>query len=166
MAGDNTDPIAAVTGNECVTIKVCTCPGFLKPVLNGKSRVPRPPATSLKWILLCCAAASPAWAADGEDVVFFEKKIRPILVKRCYQCHSEKAKEQEGGLLLDRRSGWLKGGNTEKAVLPGNPDASLLIRAIRYQDEALQMPPNKKLPAEGDRTAGTMGLARSSRSGR
>jgi hypothetical protein len=110
--------------------------------------VPCPPATSLKWILLCCAAASPAWAADGEDVVFFEKKIRPILVKRCYQCHSEKAKEQEGGLLLDRRSGWLKGGNTEKAVLPGNPDGSLLIRAIRYQDESLQMPPTRKLPAE------------------
>ena len=101
-------------------------------------------ATSLKWTLLLCLTATPTWA----DVVFFEKKIRPILVKRCYQCHSEKAKEQEGGLLLDRRSGWIKGGNTDKAVIPGNPGASLLVKAIRYQDDSLQMPPEKKLPAE------------------
>ena len=108
----------------------------------------RPPATLLIGILLCCASASHVWGADGSDVTFFEKKIRPILVKRCYECHSEKAQEQEGGLLLDRRSGWLKGGNTDKAVIPGNPDASLLVKAIRYQDDSLQMPPNKKLPAE------------------
>jgi hypothetical protein len=81
------------------------------------------------------------------DVAFFEKKIRPILVKRCYECHSEKAQEQEGGLLLDRRSGWLKGGTTGKAIVPGNPGASLLMKAVRYQDESLQMPPDKKLPA-------------------
>ena len=104
--------------------------------------------TSLQWALLLCLAATSAWAAEGEDVVFFEKKIRPILVKRCYQCHSEKANEQEGGLLLDRRSGWIKGGNTDKAVIPGNPGASLLVKAIRYQDDSLQMPPEKKLPAE------------------
>ena len=105
-------------------------------------------ATSLKWTLLLCLATTPTWSAEGEDIVFFEKKIRYILVKRCYQCHSEKAKEQEGGLLLDRRSGWIKGGNTDKAVIPGNPGASLLVKAIRYQDDSLQMPPEKKLPAE------------------
>ncbi|MFP6618709.1 MAG: PSD1 and planctomycete cytochrome C domain-containing protein [Pirellulaceae bacterium] len=107
----------------------------------------RPPATLLTWILLCGVSTSHAWAADGLDVAFFEKKIRPILIKRCYECHSEKSQEQEGGLLLDRRSGWLKGGNTDKAVIPGNPDASLLVKAIRYQDDSLQMPPNKKLAA-------------------
>ena len=105
-------------------------------------------ATSLKWTLLLCLTTTPTWSAEGEDIVFFEKKIRHILVKRCYQCHSEKAKEQEGGLLLDRRSGWIKGGNSRKAVIPGNPGASLLVKAIRYQDDSLQMPPEKKLPAE------------------
>ena len=108
--------------------------------------MPRPLATLLTCILFCGVSTSHTWGADGMDVAFFEKKIRPILVKRCYECHSEKAQEQEGGLLLDRSSGWLKGGNTEKAVIPGNPDASLLVKAVRYQDESLQMPPNKKLP--------------------
>ena len=109
--------------------------------------MPRPLAIFLTCILLCGVTTARARGADGMDVVFFEKKIRPILVKRCYECHSEKAQEQEGGLLLDRRSGWLKGGTTGKAILPGNPDASLLMKAIRYQDESLQMPPDKKLPA-------------------
>ncbi|MBM83899.1 MAG: hypothetical protein CMJ78_25365 [Planctomycetaceae bacterium] len=84
--------------------------------------------------------------ASGAD--FFEKKIRPLLIKRCYECHSEKAGEQQGGLLLDRRSGWIKGGNTEEAILPAEPNESLLIKAVRYGDEKLQMPPEEKLPEE------------------
>lgn len=76
---------------------------------------------------------------------FFERKIRPLLVKNCYECHSEKAGEQQGGLLLDRRSGWIKGGSTEEAVLPGEPEQSLLIKAVRYTDDELQMPPDGRL---------------------
>ncbi len=82
---------------------------------------------------------------NREQIAFFEKKIRPLLAERCYRCHSESAKKQRGGLLLDRESGWLKGGDTGKAVVPGEPDASLLIQAIRYKDENLQMPPGKPL---------------------
>jgi hypothetical protein len=88
-----------------------------------------------------------AFCADGtRDAEFFERKIRPLLIKRCYKCHSESAKKQEGGLLLDRRSGWIQGGDTGKAVLPGEPNESLLIKAVRHSDE-IQMPPETKLAA-------------------
>jgi hypothetical protein len=104
-----------------------------------------------RWMQVLCLAAmafSPGAvnaADDPQSIAFFEKKIRPILIRHCYECHSEDSKEQQGGLLLDRRSGWLKGGDTEKAVVPGDPEASLLIRAVRYEDEDLQMPPESKL---------------------
>ena len=52
---------------------------------------------------------SPFAVADTQDSTFFERRIRPLLVKHCYECHSEAAKEQQGGLLLDRRSGRIKG---------------------------------------------------------
>ncbi len=85
---------------------------------------------------------------DPRGATFFEKKIRPLLVTHCYECHSEKANEQQGGLLLDRQSGWLKGGDSDKAVVPGDADASLLIRAVRYDNEDLQMPPDEPLHAD------------------
>ncbi|MDA0284334.1 MAG: DUF1549 domain-containing protein, partial [Planctomycetota bacterium] len=85
---------------------------------------------------------------DVKGREFFEKKIRPLLVQHCYECHSEAAKERQGGLLLDRRSGWLEGGDTSMAVIPGEPDQSLLIKAVRYADEKLQMPPEKQLPGD------------------
>lgn len=85
-------------------------------------------------------------ADNSEGAAFFEKRIRPILIRHCYECHSEAAGEQQGGLLLDRRTGWLKGGNTQKAVVPGEVEASLLITAVRYSDDDLQMPPDGKLP--------------------
>ncbi|MHC4876469.1 MAG: PSD1 and planctomycete cytochrome C domain-containing protein [Planctomycetota bacterium] len=100
-------------------------------------------------LLLGTLLVEAAGAADSPDATaFFEKKIRPLLVKHCYECHSEKAGEQQGGLLLDRRSGWLKGGDTASSVVPGEPDASLLIKAIRYADEDLQMPPEQQLSAK------------------
>ncbi|MFT4688505.1 MAG: hypothetical protein ACJASX_002327 [Limisphaerales bacterium] len=76
---------------------------------------------------------------------FFEIRIRPLLVEHCYDCHSEESKERKGGLLLDRESGWLKGGDTENAIVPGEPDASLLIKAIRHSNKDLQMPPKYRL---------------------
>jgi hypothetical protein len=91
-----------------------------------------------------------AYLGAGElssDSDFFERRIRPVLVEHCYECHSEQAGEQQGGLLLDRQSGWLEGGDTNKAVIPGEPDASLLIAAIRYDDD-LQMPPDEQLNGE------------------
>src|SRR5947208_11433432 len=80
---------------------------------------------------------------DQAGVEFFEKKIRPIFVEHCYQCHSKDAKKVKGGLLLDTRDGLLKGGDTGPAIVAGEPDKSLLIKAVRYIDEDLQMPPRK-----------------------
>ncbi|MCA8996072.1 MAG: PSD1 domain-containing protein [Planctomycetaceae bacterium] len=76
-------------------------------------------------------------AEDGE--AFFERKIRPILVMHCYECHSDV--NSEGGLQLDTRPGWKNGGDSGAAIVPGKPDDSLLINAVRYQDENLKMPP-------------------------
>ncbi len=82
-----------------------------------------------------------------EGLEFFEKKIRPVLIESCYQCHSAQAKKPQGGLLLDSRGAMLKGGvSGEPAIVPGDPDKSRLIRAIRYTDPKLQMPLSGKLP--------------------
>ncbi len=75
------------------------------------------------------------------DLNFFETKIRPIFVERCYQCHSHQSEKLRGQLLLDTREGVLKGGKTGPAIVPGDPDKSLLIQAVRYTNEDLQMPP-------------------------
>src|SRR5688500_12853743 len=89
----------------------------------------------------------PARAADGAaDVEFFEKKVRPVLVERCYECHSAGAKKLKGGLLLDTREGVLRGGDNGPALVPGEPDRSAIIKAVRYHDPDLQMPPKQKLP--------------------
>lgn len=91
------------------------------------------------------ADVKPAEVAPAE-AEFFEKHIRPLLVERCYACHSEQAGEREGGLWLDRRSGWQRGGDSGPAVIAGDVDASLLIQAVRYRDTDLAMPPDGKLP--------------------
>ncbi len=75
-----------------------------------------------------------------DDTEFFEKKVRPILAGHCYRCHNA-AKKQGGGLVLDSRAGRQKGGETGPAVRPGDPEGSLLVKAVRWKDEALQMPP-------------------------
>ncbi len=77
------------------------------------------------------------------DIQFFESKIRPLLLDKCHQCHSRDADKIRGGLMLDTREAWLHGGNTGPAIVPGNVDESLLIQAVRYTDEDLQMPPAK-----------------------
>ncbi|MEM9282320.1 MAG: PSD1 and planctomycete cytochrome C domain-containing protein [Verrucomicrobiota bacterium] len=79
---------------------------------------------------------------------YFETKVRPLLVKHCYECHSEQEQKTKGGLLLDRESGWLDGGDTGKAVIPGEPEASLLIEVVRRIDEDYAMPPKYPLSEE------------------
>src|SRR5439155_20518282 len=81
---------------------------------------------------------------DAQGIEFFEKKIRPVLVQHCYQCHSADAKKLKGGLHLDTRDGIRKGGETAPAIVPGKPAESLLIQALRYGE--LKMPPKGKLP--------------------
>src|SRR5215213_1994403 len=80
----------------------------------------------------------------ADQLAFFEKKIRPVLVGQCYSCHSEDAKKEKGNLLLDTRDGIRKGGDTGPAVVPGNPGKSLLLRAVKQAGE-LKMPPKSKL---------------------
>ncbi len=84
-------------------------------------------------------------AASQEGVDFFEQKIRPVLVQQCYSCHSVAAKKTKGGLLLDTKKGLLEGGDNGPAIVPGHPDKSLLIKAIRYTDPDLKMPRMEKL---------------------
>ena len=84
-------------------------------------------------------------AADAPDgVEFFEKKIRPLLAEHCYECHSA-GKKTKGGLALDSREGWMKGGDSGPALVPGEVEASRLITAVRYKDKEFRMPPKRKL---------------------
>lgn len=100
--------------------------------------------------LLCLATGllatvpTPLQAADKAD--FFEKRIRPLLVEHCYECHSAD-KKIKGGLRLDTQEGWKIGGDTGPAIKPNQPDGSLLIKAISYTDRDLEMPPKNKLAA-------------------
>ncbi len=109
------------------------------------------PAMLSSWKLLLTpllTAVLPAAAAVPtiQQLEFFESKIRPVFVENCYTCHSEKAEKLKGGLRLDTPEGVLKGGTSGAVLVPGNPEASLLIKAVRYTDPDLQMPPkNKKL---------------------
>ena len=90
--------------------------------------------------------ARPAEKIPAEHLEFFEKEVRPLLVKHCYECHSAKSAELKGGLALDSRAGWQAGGDSGPAIEPGNLDDSLFIQAVRY--ETYEMPPQGKLPAE------------------
>ena len=76
---------------------------------------------------------------------FFEKKIRPVLSKNCYECHSAKSKSLKAGLLLDRKVGWERGGKNGAVIIPGKPSKSILMNALRYNNHDLQMPPSGKL---------------------
>ena len=79
-------------------------------------------------------------AADAE---FFEKRIRPLLVEHCTECHG--ADKQKGGLRLDHRGGWQRGGDSGPSLIPGDPDNSLLWKVVSYEDRDLKMPPKQKL---------------------
>ncbi len=81
-----------------------------------------------------------------EHLDFFEKKIRPALSEHCYKCHSATSKKLKASLYLDTRSGHLTGGDTGPAIVPGDPEKSLLIEVIRYKDTDMEMPPKSKLP--------------------
>ncbi len=106
-------------------------------------------ALTTKRATLLVDAAQPQAIPSPEALEFFEKKIRPVLVAQCYQCHSASAKKPAGGLLLDSREAMLKGGASgQAAVVPNHPEASLLLQAIRYTNPKLQMPMSGKLPDE------------------
>src|SRR4051794_1207522 len=99
--------------------------------------------------LLCAVAilssgrATAQQADNRASIELFENKIRPVLVERCFKCHSTASNKSKGGLKPDSRDHVLKGGASGRAVIPGNPEGSLLIRAIRRIDADLKMPPGE-----------------------
>ncbi len=92
-------------------------------------------------ISLCLSAGARAEDAERAAADFFETRIRPLLVEKCFRCHGPD--EQEGGLRLDSRGGILSGGDSGPAVVAGDPESSRLIDAVRYN--SLEMPPDEKL---------------------
>ena len=98
-------------------------------------------------IALFASLASSIQAADEKaGIEFFEKHIRPVLVSKCYECHSSSSKEPKGNLLLDTREGIRMGGDSGEAVVPGELTDSVLLEAIRW--EGLEMPPDEQLPED------------------
>ncbi len=110
-------------------------------------------ALNARWIsltaTLCLVAfalpghcAEPAVVSDARGVELFERQIRPLLVDRCYRCHSPESKKANGGLLLNSHEGLQKGSDSGPIIVAGNPDNSLLIKVVRSNDEDKRMPPN------------------------
>src|SRR5262245_1520609 len=99
-------------------------------------------------LCLCLPADRAAASNDTPDVAgleFFEKKVRPILAEHCFGCHSTQAKKLRGGLPLGSRGGLLNGGDNGPVLVPGQPERSRLIEAVRYSNIELRMPPRGKL---------------------
>ncbi len=94
---------------------------------------------------LSMVARSWADGPEAEKIQFFEKYVRPLLVARCYECHSSRTKTPRSGLRLDVREGWQRGGRRGPAIVPGRPDQSLLIQAVRRVHPELRMPPDDPL---------------------
>ncbi len=112
------------------------------------------PAEAMAGAGMMMGGADPAASISPEHKKFFEDKIQPILVENCYKCHSVAEGKSKGGLTLDTREALRKGGDNGPALRPGEPDASLMIKAINYGDPDMQMPPKStggKLP--GDKIA-------------
>ena len=93
-------------------------------------------------IAICLISELTTCSAQSDED-FFESNVRPLLVKHCQECHGEK--KQEGGLRLDSRDGWFRGGERGQAIHPGQPEDSLLIQAVKYEDSDLEMPPSNQL---------------------
>jgi hypothetical protein len=97
-------------------------------------------------LTIIAAGAHPVRAQDDEPMEFFERRIRPVLVERCYECHSGQADEVKGGLRVDSREGIRRGGDSGPAVVPEDAEASLLVEAILYK--SIEMPPDGRLADE------------------
>src|SRR5262245_42154295 len=105
----------------------------------------------LRWLAAHSAFAI-LWAAPTQAqttseearLEFFEKKVRPVLVANCYNCHSATT-NSKGGLRVDDRGGLLAGGGRGPALVPGAPDKSLLLQAVRHTHDQVKMPPKQPL---------------------
>lgn len=101
-------------------------------------------------VLHCLPAVADETTLSRQQMEFFEKDVRPLLSQHCYECHSVKAEKLQAGLLMDSRASLLKGGESGKAIVPGDADSSLLIEAVRY--ESYEMPPKGRLPEKDIQT--------------
>ncbi len=93
------------------------------------------------------SAEESATSLNDDELRFFAEQVEPLLKSKCFDCHSHASGEMGGGLTLDSRSGWVEGGEHGPAIVPGKPEESLLIKAVRREDSKLQMPPDEKLSA-------------------
>ena len=118
--------------------------------LRGLLRLSGARFVSAALLIVACASGSAEELRQTQQLEFFEKAVRPLLAKHCYECHSAGAERVEGGLLLDSRAAHLSGGDSGAAIVPGDVDGSLLMEAIRY--ESYEMPPKGKLPTNDIKT--------------
>ncbi len=103
--------------------------------------------------VMAAEPAAPAWlpppgpqvSDEQHDLDFFESEIRPLLARECFECHGPAASKARGGLRMAGRQALIDGGDSGPAIVPGAPDASLLIAAVRYVDPDLEMPPRNAL---------------------
>ena len=117
-------------------------------ILSATRATPMSPRFAvLSLFTMACVAplgAAPVSKSDVAGLEFFERNIRPLLADRCYECHSAAQSASKGGLRLDSREAVLRGGDNGSAVVPANLAKSLLVKAVRYDDPDLAMPPKKK----------------------
>ena len=115
------------------------------PLIRMQSRVGYSSVQSGYWsvlvVLLIVAGVPQLIAEEQGDFSFFERRIRPVLTERCYRCHL-KNKDNKSGLVLDSRRALFQGGRSGPALVDGDPEASLLIRAIRHEPSVASMPPD------------------------
>ena len=97
--------------------------------------------------LALLGSCSVVCANNSEGIEYFETHIRPLFIEHCYECHSAGAKELKANLSLDSRTGWETGGDSGPAIIPGEPEDSLLLHAVSYSNSDLEMPPKNRLPA-------------------
>src|ERR1041385_1382474 len=102
----------------------------------------RAPTTLLLLAAPFFGMAAAGFGAPADAAATFESKIRPLLAEHCYECHSAE-KKQKAGLVLDSKAGWEKGGDSGAPIVPGKPEESLLLKAVRWTDKDLRMPPEK-----------------------
>ena len=106
------------------------------------------PKSSLSIVLCYLLLAHPSFTVaepSQQDIEFFESRIRPLFAEHCFKCHSTQAEKLKGKLYLDSKAGLLKGGESGALFVPGEPDKSRIIEAVRYNNPDLQMPPKSKL---------------------
>ena len=136
-------PTCGVQSAQCGTAAHAGARASADGLRRGAWAHATPRLASLALVAILGALASPLSAVD-EKTAFFEKNIRPLLAEHCLKCHDGSNGKSKGGLTLDTRAGWEKGGDTGPAIVPGKPEDSLLLKALSYTNDDVKMPPKKE----------------------